>query len=85
TRDRIYLETMQEVYSKSSKVMLDTRGNNMIYLPLEQVLGAKAAALRPEAAAAAAAAAGDSAPVSVAPTVPGQATERLRARREENR
>jgi len=86
TRDRIYLETMQEVYSKSSKVMLDTRGNNMIYLPLEQVLGAKAAALRPEAAAAAAAAAaGDSAPVSVAPTVPEQATERLRARREENR
>ncbi len=85
TRDRIYLETMQEVYSKSSKVMLDTKGNNMIYLPLEQVLGAKAAALRPEAAAAAAAAAGDSAPVSVAPTVPEHATERLRARREENR
>jgi membrane protease subunit HflK len=85
TRDRIYLETMQEVYSRSSKVMLDTRGNNMIYVPIDQVIGnnAKAAALRPDAAAAATAAADLASPVTTA--APEHAADRLRARREESR
>lgn len=86
TRDRIYLETMQDVYSKSTKVMLDTKGNNMIYLPLEQVLGAKVDAMRPEVAAAAAAAADStSTPTGAPAAVPERAADRLRARREENR
>ncbi|MFZ5756948.1 MAG: FtsH protease activity modulator HflK [Pseudomonadota bacterium] len=78
TRDRIYLETMQDVYSKSSKVMLDTKGTNMIYLPLEQVLGAKASTLRPDPAAAASAAA----EASSASQPSESAADRLRARRE---
>lgn len=39
TRQRIYLETMEEVFSNTSKVMVDTKGgNNMIYLPLDKIM-----------------------------------------------
>ena len=39
TRERLYLETMQEVLSNSSKVLFDVEGgNNMMFLPLDQIL-----------------------------------------------
>ncbi|WP_017443721.1 FtsH protease activity modulator HflK [Gayadomonas joobiniege] len=39
TRKRLYLETMESVYSKTSKIVVDTEGNgNMIYLPLDKIL-----------------------------------------------
>jgi membrane protease subunit HflK len=39
TRDRLYLETMQQVYSNVSKVMVDSRnGSNLLYLPLDRLL-----------------------------------------------
>jgi len=39
TRTRLYLEAIENVMSNSSKVMLDTEGgNNMIYLPLDQIM-----------------------------------------------
>ena len=39
TRQRIYLETMEQVYSNTSKIMVDTEGgNNMMYLPLDKIL-----------------------------------------------
>lgn len=39
TRERLYLDTMQSVLSASSKVMIDVEGsNNMMYLPLDQLL-----------------------------------------------
>jgi modulator of FtsH protease HflK len=39
TRSRIYLETMQEVYSNTSKILVDTKGSgNMLYLPLDKIL-----------------------------------------------
>ena len=39
TRKRLYLETMQEILSRTSKVLLDTKGgNNLIYLPLDRIL-----------------------------------------------
>jgi membrane protease subunit HflK len=48
TRERLYLETMQEVLSKSSKVMIDAKGNgNLLFLPLDKLMqqaGAPAAA-----------------------------------------
>ncbi|GAA3719885.1 FtsH protease activity modulator HflK [Oceanisphaera sediminis] len=39
TRDRIYLETMEEIYSKVNKVIVDTpEGNNsLLYLPLDKL------------------------------------------------
>ncbi|GGY75671.1 FtsH protease activity modulator HflK [Marinobacter zhanjiangensis] len=39
TRDRMYIQTMEEVYSNVSKVLIDTEGSgNMMYLPLDQIL-----------------------------------------------
>jgi modulator of FtsH protease HflK len=39
TRDRLYLETMQQVYSNVSKVMVDSKsGSNLLYLPLDKLL-----------------------------------------------
>ena len=53
TRDRLYLETMQSVYSNVSKVMVDSRnGSNLLYLPLDKLMQ-QAAATTPVAPAAA--------------------------------
>ena len=40
TRQRLYLETMQEVYSNTSKVMVATKDgqNNLLYLPLDKMV-----------------------------------------------
>lgn len=39
TRDRMYLDTMQQVYSNVTKVMVDVRqGSNLLYLPLDRLL-----------------------------------------------
>jgi len=38
TRERIYLETLEEILANSTKVLLDTEGgNNLLYLPLDQL------------------------------------------------
>ena len=45
TRSRMYLETIQQVYSNTSKVMLDAKGSgNLLYLPLDKLMQATAAA-----------------------------------------
>ncbi len=39
TRDRLYIETMQQVYSNTTKVMIDTRQNNqLLYLPFDKLM-----------------------------------------------
>jgi membrane protease subunit HflK len=39
TRDRMYLETMQQIYASVSKVLIDSRqGSNLLYLPLDKIL-----------------------------------------------
>jgi membrane protease subunit HflK len=39
TRSRIYIETLEEVYSNTSKILVDTQGTgNMMYLPLDKIL-----------------------------------------------
>ena len=41
TRDRLYIETMQQIYSNVTKVMVDSRNNsNLLYLPLDRLLQA---------------------------------------------
>ncbi|MBI2306182.1 MAG: FtsH protease activity modulator HflK [Rhodocyclales bacterium] len=45
TRQRMYLDTMQTVYSNTSKVMVDAKGQgNLLYLPLDKLMNAAAAA-----------------------------------------
>jgi membrane protease subunit HflK len=39
TRDRLYIDTMQQVYANVSKVMVDSRsGSNLLYLPLDKLM-----------------------------------------------
>jgi modulator of FtsH protease HflK len=38
TKKRLYLDTMEEVLSKTSKIVIDTKSNNIMYLPLDQIL-----------------------------------------------
>jgi membrane protease subunit HflK len=39
TRERIYIETLEEILRSSTKVLVDTEGgNNMLYLPLDQLM-----------------------------------------------
>jgi membrane protease subunit HflK len=41
TRERMYLETMENVYRNSRKVIVDVKGgNSMFYLPLEKLISA---------------------------------------------
>lgn len=40
-RSRMYLETLQQIYSSTSKVMIDAKGNgNLLYLPLDKLMQA---------------------------------------------
>lgn len=39
TRDRLYLETMQEIYGNVTKVLIETKqGGNLLYLPLDKIM-----------------------------------------------
>lgn len=69
TRDRLYIETMQQVFSNVSKVMVDSRsGSNLLYLPLDRLLQQAGGGTPPAAtpaAAAPSAPANDSLPSSI--------------------
>ncbi|MEN5181367.1 FtsH protease activity modulator HflK [Comamonas odontotermitis] len=89
TRDRLYLETMQHVYSNVTKVVVDSKqGSNLLYLPLDKIMqqtqGAGANASGSEAAAPSAAPANNT-PVA-APSVPdARARDTSRTRDRESR
>ena len=40
TRERMYIDTMQEIYNNVTKVMVDSRGQagNLLYLPLDKLI-----------------------------------------------
>jgi membrane protease subunit HflK len=49
TRDRMYLEAMQQIYGNVTKVLVDSRqGSNLLYLPLDKIMQASG---QPDAAA----------------------------------
>jgi membrane protease subunit HflK len=46
TRERMYLDTVQQVLSHTSKILLDTKGSgNLLYLPLDKIMQMSAGAL----------------------------------------
>jgi membrane protease subunit HflK len=55
TRDRLYIDAMQQILTNSSKVLIDQKGgNNLLYLPLDRIMqmagtGTEAAAKPAEA------------------------------------
>ena len=39
TRERLYIDALEDVLSSSTKVMIDVEGgNNLLYLPLDQLI-----------------------------------------------
>jgi len=39
TRDRMYIDTMKEIYNNVSKVLVDTtKSNSLLYLPLDKII-----------------------------------------------
>ena len=52
TRERLYLETMEQVYSNTTKIFVDQKaGNNLLYLPLDKLVQGAMEAGPPSAAA----------------------------------
>jgi membrane protease subunit HflK len=75
TRDRMYLETMQQVFANTTKVYVDSRNSTLLSLPLERLLqSASPDAARPTPAPVA------PAPAAEAPAEPNRAREGLRSR-----
>ena len=67
TRERMYLDAMQQIYSGVNKVIIDSRaGGNLMFLPLDKVM---------QAAAAGAAVAGTAAPAAVPSPAPAPAAQ----------
>ena len=83
TRDRMYIDSMQQIYSNVTKVMIDSRqGSNLLYLPLDKIIqmtgqGADAAALPVPA----------TAPTNLAavPTIDARARDAARSRDRDTR
>ena len=47
TRERLYLDAVEEVMTQSTKILLDTEGgNNMLYLPLDKIVQQSGSAQR---------------------------------------
>jgi len=69
TRERLYIDTMQQVMSSTPKVMIDAKGNgNLLMLPLDKLMqqtGAKPAAAAPQPDSQSAAGLAANAPVPV--------------------
>jgi membrane protease subunit HflK len=48
TRERIYIETLQQILSSTSKILVDTKsGGNLLYLPLDKLMQQAGAAAAP--------------------------------------
>ena len=63
TRDRMYTDAMQQIYSSVTKVMVDSKqGSNLLYLPLDKLMQAAGTV-----------ASAGSADIAVVPTVPATA------------
>jgi len=87
TRDRMYLDSMQHVLSNVTKVLVESRqGSNLLYLPLDKLLGGAlrpSAATQPGAAPAAPRPAAPSAPASSPSSAVGDARTRDNSRSRE--
>jgi membrane protease subunit HflK len=82
TRDRMYIDAMQQIYSNVTKVLVDSRqGSNLLYLPLDKIMQQTTApGVEPPAAAGVAAA-----PQPVAPTTDSRARDNSRTRERDTR
>jgi membrane protease subunit HflK len=81
TRERMYIETVQQIMTSTSKVMVDAKqGNNLLFLPLDKILQMSAAGVA-DAMASAKPSPADGPP----PDAAGRSRDSLRARERESR
>ncbi|AKH37388.1 MULTISPECIES: FtsH protease activity modulator HflK [Nitrosomonas] len=80
TRDRLYLDMMQQVLSNTSKILIDQKsGSNLLYLPLDKLMQTDGVASKPSVT---------TTPTQIAPEVPDVSTrtrESFRTREREVR
>ena len=83
TRDRMYIETVQQILSNTSKIMLDAKGSgNLLYLPLDKIMQMSAAGTLPESAPSSRQSLSDVAPSAESTT---RSRDALRGRERESR
>ena len=81
TRDRMYLDAMQQIYSNTTKILIDSRqGNNLLYMPLDKLMQLSGSS--GEISTLPGANAAQAAPNIVAPTAPSAAPSNARTSRE---
>jgi len=86
TRDRLYIDTMREVYTNVSKVMVDSRsGSNLLYLPLDKLLQQAVPGAAASSTAAAPAVAAPATPADPSGSVDARARDGARTRERESR
>ncbi len=86
TRDRMYLDAMQQIYSNTTKVLVDSRsGNNLLSLPLDRLLQLSNSAASQASDAAPATVAPAAAPNVVAPPIDVRSRDDARTRGREPR
>ena len=86
TRDRLYLDAMQQIMSNTTKIVVEKGGNNLLYLPLDKIMQLSGTgSAEPAAAAAAAAGSAAPAPQAAAPDAGARSREAFRSREREQR
>ena len=86
TRERMYLDAMQQIYGGVNKIIIDSRaGGNLMYLPLDKLLQGAAGAGAAAGAAPAAAQAPAPATAPAAPAADPRARDNARTREREPR
>ncbi|MFM8574441.1 MAG: protease modulator HflK, partial [Limnohabitans sp.] len=86
TRDRLYTETFQQVYSNVTKVLVDSKqGSNLLYLPLDKIMQQVAGPSASAPAAPGSDAAANAAAGGVNPPADVRSRDTLRSREREPR
>ncbi len=86
TRDRLYTETFQQVYSNVTKVLVDSKqGSNLLYLPLDKIMQQVASPSASAPAAPGSDAAANAAAGGVNPPADVRSRDNLRSREREPR
>jgi len=85
TRDRMYIDTMQQIYSNVIKVLIDSKqGSNLLYLPLDKLMQTTGQ-IAQDVAASSSNATTLAQPPMVDPTADARARDAVRARSRETR
>ena len=85
TRDRMYIDTMQQIMTNTTKIMVDAKsGNNLLYLPLDKLIQMTGAVIAPSSDAAPTVKPSSSEPAAV-PDTTNRSRDALRGREREGR